>query len=116
VAEEESGMKKVFLVAVVFLILVVVPMTLMATETTPAIGTEEMAAESVDMVAAQATFEETCSRCHSLKRPLGKKKDQAKWEKTITRMSSYHVKREWGAIPEDDQKAIVQYLLSVAGK
>jgi len=109
-------MNKVFPVAILFLILVAVPMTLMATGTTPAGDTKEMASETVDMEVAKATFEATCSKCHNLKRPLGKKKNQAGWEKTITRMSSYHERQKGKAIPEEDQKAIIQYLLTVAGK
>lgn len=115
-AEEEIIMKKFLPLAVILFVLIAVPMTLMATETAPAAETDTMAAQPVDMEVAKATFEAICAKCHSLKRPLGKKKDQAGWEKTVTRMSSYHNSRKWGAIPEDDQKAIVQYLLSVAGK
>ena len=109
-------MRKFFPFVVVLFVLIAVPMTLMATGTSPGTEAQEVAAEPVDMEVAKATFEATCAKCHSLKRPLGKKKDQAGWEKTVTRMSSYHKRRKWGAIPEDDQKVIVQYLLSVAGK
>ena len=75
-----------------------------------------MATSAVDMTAAKKIFEETCSKCHSLDRPLGKKKDQAGWESTVSRMSMYYEKRLGQAIPQEDQAAIVQYLLSVAGK
>ena len=101
-------MKKFVLFSVVILIFVTVPVAFVASNVT--------AAEKVDLEAAKATFEETCSQCHALSRPLGKKKDQAQWESTVSRMSSYHERRLGGAIPEKDQKAIVQYLLSAAGK
>jgi cytochrome c5 len=101
---------------VVFFVFIAVPVTLMATGSGSATETQEMAAEPVDMEAAKATFEATCSKCHSTSRPLGKKKDQAGWDKTVTRMSSYHKRQKGKAISEEDQKAIVQYLLSVAGK
>jgi cytochrome c5 len=114
--EEESDMKKFLPLAIILIVLVAVPMTLMATGTSSGIESQEVAAEPIDMEAAQVTFEATCAKCHSLKRPLGKKKDQAGWEKTITRMSSYHKRQKGRAISEEDQKAVVQYLLSVAGK
>jgi len=73
-------------------------------------------AGKVDLSAAKATFERTCNKCHSLSRPLGKKKDKAGWETTVKRMSGYHASRFGAPIPEADQNAIVQYLLNVAGK
>ncbi len=69
----------------------------------------------VDMVAAKATFESYCSKCHDVGRALGKKKDQAGWEKTVTRMSGYH-KRFGARIPEEDRNTIIKYLVEVAGK
>lgn len=69
----------------------------------------------MDMEAAKTLFEETCSKCHATSRPLGKKKDQAGWEKTVTRMSGYH--KKFGAeIPEEDRNTIIKYLVKVAGK
>ncbi len=109
-------MKKFFPFAIVLIVLVAVPMTLMATGTSSGTEAQEMAVEPVDMEAAKVTFEATCSKCHTLKRPLGKKKDQAGWESTVERMSSYHKRQKGKAISEADQKAIIQYLLSVAGK
>lgn len=101
-------MKRIVLFSVVILIFVTVSVTFMASDVT--------AAQKVDLKAAKTTFEQTCSQCHALSRPLGKKKDQAQWESTVSRMSSYHERRFGAAIQEKDQKAIVQYLLSVAGK
>jgi mono/diheme cytochrome c family protein len=116
VLEEENVMKKFLPLVGVCFVLVAVPLTLMAIDSAPASDTKEMAAEPVDMEAAKITFETTCSKCHSTSRPLGKKKDQAGWESTVERMSSYHKRQKGKEIPEEDRKAIVQYLLSVAGK
>ena len=109
-------MKKFFPFAIALLVLVAVPMTLMATGTSSGTEAQEMAVEQVDMEATKVTFEATCSKCHSTSRPLGKNKDQAGWENTVERMSSYQKRQKGKAISEEDQNAIVQYLLSVAGK
>lgn len=109
-------MKTMFPLAIAVVILFAVSMTLVAVDTSVAGETKEMAAQTVDMEAAKATFETTCSKCHALSRPLGKMKDQAGWESTVGRMSSYHKNRLGQEISEEDQRAIVQYLLSVAGK
>ena len=101
-------MRRCILFSVVILIFVMVSVTVVANNMATA--------EKVDLKAAKTTFEKTCSQCHALSRPLGKKKDQAQWESTVSRMSSYHERRLGGAIPEKDQKAIIQYLLSAAGK
>ena len=77
---------------------------------------KKMAAGDVDLGAAKAVFEQTCSKCHALSRPLGKKKDQAGWESTVQRMAAYYQRKMGSPITEEDQKAIVQYLVSVAGK
>jgi cytochrome c5 len=114
--EEENVMNKFLPLLVICFVLVAVPLTLVAMNSASASDTEEMAAEPVDMEAAKVTFEATCSKCHATSRPLGKKKDQAGWESTVERMSSYHKRQKGEEIPEEDRKAIVQYLLSVAGK
>ena len=101
-------MKKMIPVLLALLVFAVVPFVVTADEAAPA-------GEKVDMEAAKVNFEETCSKCHDLKRPLGKTKDQASWERTVGRMSGYH-KRFGGPIPDADQAAIVQYLLVNAGK
>ncbi len=101
-------MKKMIPVLLVLAVFAIVPLAVTADETAPA-------GEQIDMEAAKVTFETTCSKCHALQRPLGKSKDQAGWERTVSRMSGYH-KRFGGPIPEGDQNAIVQYLLENAGK
>ena len=108
-------MKRVFPIALSIFILFAVSMAFVAVDSSTAGEAKEMAAE-VDMDAAKVTFEDVCSRCHATSRPLGKKKDQDGWEKTVTRMSSYHERQKGGPISDEDQKAIVQYLVSVAGK
>ena len=108
-------MKRVFPIALSIFILFAVSMAFVAVDSSTAGEAKEMAAE-VDMDAAKVIFEETCSKCHATSRPLGKKKDQDGWEKTVTRMSSYHERQKGGPISDEDQNAIVQYLVSVAGK
>ncbi|MDF1537062.1 MAG: hypothetical protein P1S46_11305 [bacterium] len=95
-------MKNSIPVLIALLALALVPLTVMA---------EEM----VDMEAARVAFETTCSKCHDLQRSLARSKDLETWEKTVGRMSEYH-KRFGAPIPEEDQKAIVQYLVENAGK
>jgi hypothetical protein len=70
----------------------------------------------VDLEAAKVTFEATCAKCHALSRPLGKKKDAEGWQRTVKRMAGYHKSRLGSEIPEEDQNAIIQYLLENAGK
>jgi cytochrome c553 len=101
-------MKKMIPVLLVLLVFAIVPFVVTADETAPA-------GEQVDMEAAKVTFETTCSKCHELQRPLAARKGQESWEKTVNRMSGYH-KRFGGPIPDEDQKAIVQYLLENAGR
>jgi mono/diheme cytochrome c family protein len=62
-------------------------------------------------VDAKALFENKCSTCHSIKRPMSKKKTEAKWTKTVSRM------RKWGcALTDDEAKIIVDYLFKNYGK
>jgi mono/diheme cytochrome c family protein len=102
-------MNKMIPVLVALLVLIAVPLGVTADEAAPAV-------EQVDMEAAKVTFETTCSQCHKLQRPLAASKGQVSWEKTVNRMSGYHKQRFRTHIPEEDQKAIVQYLLVNAGK
>lgn len=71
---------------------------------------------TVDLEAAKATFEKTCSKCHALSRPLNKKKSRAGWDKTTKRMSANHRTRFGKEIPENDRQAIIEHLLVNAGK
>jgi len=69
-----------------------------------------------DLEAAKVTFEATCSQCHALSRPLGKKKIREEWTKTVKKMSSNNKARFGKEIPEEDQLNIIAYLLKNAGK
>ena len=109
-------MKRIFPLVIVLFVLAAVSITFITVDLVRASEMKEVAVEPVDMDAAKVTFEATCSKCHALKKPLGKKKDQAGWESTVERMSSYHKRQKGKVISEVDQNAIVQYLLSVAGK
>jgi cytochrome c5 len=99
----------------IFPILVVALMVLSMKSFAVAMDTKTAGNGTVDMAAGKTLFEQTCGKCHGLDRPLGKQKDRAGWEKTVDRMSEYH-KRFGGPIPQDTRKAIVDYLVQVAGK
>lgn len=60
---------------------------------------------------AKVLFEEKCSTCHALSRPLGKNKDRGGWEKTVTRMQRVN----GCPITDAEAKAIVDYLVTVRG-
>ena len=109
-------MNRVFPIALSIFILFAVSIAFVAVDSSNAGEAKEMASQEVDLETAKVTFEDTCSKCHATSRALGKKKDQAGWEKTVTRMSSYHKRQLGGPISDENQNAIVQYLLSVAGK
>ena len=109
-------MKKYITLAVAAFILVVVPFTLMAMSHGSGEGKTEMVSEEYNAEEAKTTFEETCSKCHATSRALRAKKDIEGWKKTVSRMASYHKRQKGEPIPEEDQAAIVQYLLEVAGK
>ncbi len=66
--------------------------------------------EEVDFGRAKSVFQKTCSKCHKLKRPLGKKKNRAKWEKTIEKMNKKHKKKFGKGISPLDTEEIVNYL------
>ncbi|GAB6062663.1 photosystem P840 reaction-center cytochrome c-551 [Deferrisoma palaeochoriense] len=68
-------------------------------------------AQEFDLEAAKALFEQKCSACHSLDRPLKKNKDRAGWEKTVSRMARYAS----GMISPEDADIIVEYLTRVRG-
>lgn len=109
-------MKRVVPILVSVFILFAVSITFVAVDSSTAAQVKKVAAADVSLDAAKAVFEETCSKCHALSRPLGKKKDQAGWESTVKRMASYYQRKMGSPITDEDQKAIVQYLVSVAGK
>jgi hypothetical protein len=103
-------MKRIFPVVVTFLVVVMMAAF--------AIGDSHKGTKmdvEIDLEAAKATFEGYCGKCHDLDRALGKKKDKDGWEKTVERMSGYH-KRFGNRIPEEDEDAIIEYLVREAGK
>jgi mono/diheme cytochrome c family protein len=114
--EQERDMRRIFPVLMSVFLLLTFSMIFVSVNSHAAADSKGSASKEIDLKAAKATFEKTCSQCHSINRPLGKKKDKAGWEQTVTRMSSYHARRFNGPISEQDQAAIVQYLASVAGK
>jgi len=62
-------------------------------------------------VDAKALFETKCSTCHSIDRPMSKKKTEAKWTKNVARM------RKHGCVLTDEEaKIIVDYLFKNYGK
>ena len=109
-------MKRAIPILMSIFLLFAVSMMFAVADSSAAGESEGMAAKGTELEAAKATFEDKCSKCHGLSRPLGKKKDQAEWEQTVSRMSSYHARKMGEPILEKDQKAIVQYLTEVAGK
>jgi cytochrome c5 len=60
---------------------------------------------------AKALFEEKCSACHALSRPLGKNKDRDGWAKTVIRMQ----KVNGCPITDAEAKEIIDYLVAVRG-
>lgn len=64
-------------------------------------------AEELDLQGVKTLFESKCSRCHSVDRPLRKRKDRSGWEKTVRRMKRYAS----GTITDEDAAKIVDYLL-----
>ncbi len=78
--------------------------------------TDANQAAIVAYLAAKDTLGATCSRCHGLGQVLGAKKDLSGWEATVKRMSGYAQDSFDKAIPAEDQKTIIQYLLLNAGK
>ena len=103
-------MKKYVPLLIAFFVLIAVPVALVAD------SHMSKAAEEVDLEAAKVTFQDICSKCHATSRALNKKKDLAGWQNTVKRMASYHERQKGGPVSDEDQNAIVQYLVEVAGK
>ena len=62
-------------------------------------------------VDAKALFEKKCSTCHSINRPMSKKKTEEKWAKTVARMRKHGC-----ALTDEETKIIVDYLVQNYGK
>jgi len=53
-------------------------------------------------------FERACARCHSLDKPLAKRKDPAEWERTVAAM------RQRGArLNDEEARLVVEYLVAI---
>src|ERR1700720_1630281 len=63
---------------------------------------------SIDLNLAAATMEKRCSKCHTLDRVAGARKDARGWLATVSRMSGLPD----SGISEDDSRIIVSYLAS----
>jgi ferredoxin-NADP reductase len=62
----------------------------------------------IDLNAAAATMEKRCSKCHSLDRLVGARKDTRGWLATVSRMKALPD----SGISEDDARVITSYLAS----
>ena len=60
----------------------------------------------IDYLTVKSTFEEKCSVCHKLERPLSKTKDLEGWKATVTRMAG---KRQ-GHLSAEEIEAIAAFL------
>jgi ferredoxin-NADP reductase/mono/diheme cytochrome c family protein len=65
-------------------------------------------AAAIDIGMAAATMEKRCSKCHSLDRLAGARKDARGWLATVSRMKALPD----SGISEDDSRVIVSYLAS----
>jgi ferredoxin-NADP reductase len=63
---------------------------------------------AIDINVAAATMEKRCSKCHTLDRVAGARKDARGWLATVNRMSDL----PGSGISEDDSRIIVSYLAS----
>jgi mono/diheme cytochrome c family protein len=65
---------------------------------------------------SKALFEQHCSMCHGIDRPLSKNKTREEWQITVARMrQNAAIKKIRGGIPEEDAGRIVDYLAAVRG-
>ena len=68
----------------------------------------DMGVAKIDLQASEALMQRRCSRCHSLDRVVGAKKDARGWLATVDRMRGL----PGSGISESDEKIILSYLLS----
>ncbi|MGH9822380.1 MAG: photosystem P840 reaction-center cytochrome c-551 [Blastocatellia bacterium] len=67
-----------------------------------------MGAATIDLRSSQDLFQKRCSRCHTLDRVVGARKDATGWLATVNRMRAL----PGAGITESDAKVILAYLLS----
>jgi len=72
---------------------------------------------SDEQAKSKALFEERCSICHGIDRPLSKNKTKEEWQATVKRMRENFKKlKVRGTITEEEAKRIVDYLATVRGQ
>ena len=75
---------------------------------TVSLETIDLPPAAIDLNMAAATMEKRCSKCHTLDRVAGARKDARGWLATVNRMSGLPD----SGISEDDSRIIVSYLAS----
>src|ERR1700691_3539770 len=75
---------------------------------TVSLDTIDLPPAAIDLNTAAATMEKRCSKCHTLDRVAGARKDARGWLATVNRMSGLPD----SGISEDDSRIIVPYLAS----
>src|SRR5580698_2360256 len=75
---------------------------------TVSLDTIDLPPAAIDLNTAAATMEKRCSKCHTLDRVAGARKDARGWLATVNRMSGLPD----SGISEDDSRIIVSYLAS----
>jgi hypothetical protein len=68
----------------------------------------DMGSAKIDMQASEELMQRRCSRCHTLDRVIGARKDARGWLATVDRMRALPA----SGISERDEKVILSYLLS----
>src|SRR5207244_1935525 len=68
----------------------------------------DMGSSKIDMQASEELMQRRCSRCHTLDRVIGARKDARGWLATVDRMRTL----PGSGISEREEKAILSYLLS----
>jgi ferredoxin-NADP reductase len=75
---------------------------------TVSLATLDLPPAAIDLTSAAATMEKRCSKCHSLERVTGARKDAQGWVATVQRMSELPD----SGVSEQDVRVIVPYLVS----
>jgi ferredoxin-NADP reductase/mono/diheme cytochrome c family protein len=75
---------------------------------TVSLATLDLPPAAIDLTSAAAIMEKRCSKCHSLERVTGARKDAQGWLATVSRMSELPD----AGVSEQDVRVIVPYLVS----
>ena len=71
---------------------------------------------SDEQAKSKALFEQRCSMCHGIDRPLSKNKSKEDWQAIVERMRENAKKlKNKGGITEEEAKRIADYLTTVRG-